>query len=308
MSKYFIYKYNKKGVKMYYNYIYLDPRKPGKYTYEELNYSFLYEPFYVGKGKGNRYKHHLHPWSLKQDSYKNRKLKNILKQYNDYEILTYVIIIKSNNEQLAFEYEERLIELIGTHNSGGILTNIISGGRNGSIGSQYDNNLVYDLYTNKIIPINGINNFRKTYDCRIDRLFVDNLHLLADRFCKLKDIEYFMKPENNPYTKYTIFDEYNKYTLRYKDIMEFCNINNISRDLTRLVRKGGNGHINGIFVNEQARDEYYREYTFYNGIQYFVVKYCNFGEFYREHKIGKDIFLLIRKPGLTRKGFTCIND
>ena len=44
---------------MYYNYIYLNPFKPGKYTFRYLNFSLLYEPYYVGKGKDLRYLDHI---------------------------------------------------------------------------------------------------------------------------------------------------------------------------------------------------------------------------------------------------------
>lgn len=33
----------------FYVYVYLDPRNPGKYNYDDL--SFDYEPIYIGKGK-----------------------------------------------------------------------------------------------------------------------------------------------------------------------------------------------------------------------------------------------------------------
>jgi hypothetical protein len=41
----------------FYVYVYCDPRKPGDYIYEK--YKFLYEPFYVGKGRKRRWLEHL---------------------------------------------------------------------------------------------------------------------------------------------------------------------------------------------------------------------------------------------------------
>ena len=43
----------------YYVYIYLDPRKPGKYYYPNMDVCFLFEPFYVGKGKNKQMYSHL---------------------------------------------------------------------------------------------------------------------------------------------------------------------------------------------------------------------------------------------------------
>ena len=47
---------------IYYTYVYLDTRKSGFYSYSGLNnerFVFNYEPFYIGKGKNNRFKDHL---------------------------------------------------------------------------------------------------------------------------------------------------------------------------------------------------------------------------------------------------------
>src|SRR4051812_1737116 len=40
---------------MYYNYVYVDPRKPGQFEYNSLDICFLFEPFHIGKGKEKRY-------------------------------------------------------------------------------------------------------------------------------------------------------------------------------------------------------------------------------------------------------------
>ena len=43
----------------HYVYIYLDPRKPGKYHYDGLPCSFLYQPLYIGRGQDYRWRRHL---------------------------------------------------------------------------------------------------------------------------------------------------------------------------------------------------------------------------------------------------------
>ena len=50
---------------IFYVYVYLDPRKPGNYVYGE--YSFDYEPFYVGKGSNGRCTIHLCKYNLENN-------------------------------------------------------------------------------------------------------------------------------------------------------------------------------------------------------------------------------------------------
>jgi len=66
--------------KRFYTYIYLDSRKPGKYSYNGGKDCFDYEPFYVGKGKGDRYYDHVEE-AIKsnKNNYKLNKIKKYLK-------------------------------------------------------------------------------------------------------------------------------------------------------------------------------------------------------------------------------------
>jgi hypothetical protein len=110
----------------YYVYVYLDPRKKGKFIYDD--YKFEYEPFYVGKGCQERCLDHVHPGKLQteKNTYKSRKIKKIIS-----EGLNPIIEKISCNifEIDAFELEIKLIKTIGRKNLKlGPLTNLTNGG------------------------------------------------------------------------------------------------------------------------------------------------------------------------------------
>jgi hypothetical protein len=93
---------------MYYNYVYLDPRKNGKYSYDEI--CFLFEPFYVGKGKGNRYQSHINRSRIDNPIFKNKISKLIRTGINPYiEVFNHTEL-----ENLAYQNEIKLISQIGS--------------------------------------------------------------------------------------------------------------------------------------------------------------------------------------------------
>lgn len=95
---------------MYYNYVYLDPRKKGIYNYE--NICFLYEPFYVGKGKKERCYYHLNNKRIDNNILKNKidLLKNI------YNLKDFIIKFNfTDDESNAYLNEINLIKEIGSN-------------------------------------------------------------------------------------------------------------------------------------------------------------------------------------------------
>lgn len=97
---------------MYYNYIYLDSRKPGQYEYTGIDICFLYEPMYVGKGKDKRYLYHL----MNTDSVDNVIFKNKINYIKSIGLEPYIEVFNYTEiEEVAYDNETELIKNIGSN-------------------------------------------------------------------------------------------------------------------------------------------------------------------------------------------------
>ena len=113
----------------YYIYVYLDSRKPGKYSYEHLGITFLYEPIYIGKGTKYRMQAHLYKSALK----KTLHFPSVLRKIIGANLLPInFIIIDKLSEESAFENEIKFIKNIGRKDlKTGTLLNFTDGGSGG---------------------------------------------------------------------------------------------------------------------------------------------------------------------------------
>jgi hypothetical protein len=115
----------------YYVYALLDPRKIVSASYSTDSFGdvkFDFEPFYIGKGKGNRLNGHVSA-AIRNDGcnrYKESKIRNILR--SGLQVVS-VKIKCGLTENYALDLEEQLIRVIGRKVAGrGTLTNILAGG------------------------------------------------------------------------------------------------------------------------------------------------------------------------------------
>jgi len=93
---------------MFYSYIYLDPRNN--------------EPFYVGKGKGDRAYVHL-------KRCRNPMLANKINKLKTFNIEPLIGKLQTSTEEYAFMLEQGLIKLLGRKNNNtGVLCNLTDGG------------------------------------------------------------------------------------------------------------------------------------------------------------------------------------
>lgn len=107
----------------YYNYILLDPRKPLNWEYQGIKFEF--SPFYVGKGTGDRCKHHYTRFSGE-----NPHKENIIKVLNNGGYFPMIKILNNNSEEnYTLKQEIEIIKWIKS-NLGEVLTNILEGGDN----------------------------------------------------------------------------------------------------------------------------------------------------------------------------------
>lgn len=101
----------------FYVYALLDPRKPGDFS------PFDHEPFYVGKGTGERWKTHL--WNVRRGDQTNKcktqKIRKIIKQGLSPLVR---ILHEGLTEMDAYSVEEQYIKQFGRSLDGGCLTNI----------------------------------------------------------------------------------------------------------------------------------------------------------------------------------------
>ncbi len=110
----------------FYVYVFMDPEKRGSYSYDGLGFCFLYEPFYIGKGKNNRIKSHMYPSNLKKQTYFYRKINKIISENRE---PIAIKLYENLKEKDAYDKEIYLIKKIGKSSiNKGTLSNISDGG------------------------------------------------------------------------------------------------------------------------------------------------------------------------------------
>lgn len=106
----------------YYVYAFLDPFKPGEFIYDNIRFDF--EPFYIGKGRGDRIRTSIIPH--KSSPYKRNKILKIIK--DGLKPLS-IIVKKDLSSEESKKLEIEIIKKIGRRDMGeGTLTNLTDGG------------------------------------------------------------------------------------------------------------------------------------------------------------------------------------
>ena len=164
----------------YYVYIFLDPKKPGLWRYKE--YTFYYKPFYIGKGLGNRIKHHLMPCCLKNNRLKTNIIKSIV--LSGHEPIYFKLYQNLANEE-ALKLEIELISYFGRKDiKTGILSNHTPGGESCNIDKNKKPVWKYDLDGNFINKYDSISDAAKEINFIKYSNIIPNISYVAKK-CKI---------------------------------------------------------------------------------------------------------------------------
>ena len=210
----------KQEIDDFYVYIFLDTEKIGPYYFD--NYSFNYQPFYVGKGHKKRYlKHMIYAFSKECQSYNTYFYRKIRKMTQNQKI-PLILKIKENLAQTeAFNLEKDLIKKIGRRDLNlGPLCNLTDGGegRSGSIISQEirdkiskseKGKKVSEITKEKLRKYTGrimsLENRKKVSLAMKNRIISDNTREKMKRFKKGKKLSEKCKNKSNTFPSLRIF-------------------------------------------------------------------------------------------------------
>lgn len=113
------------NIKTFYIYIFLDNRKPGIWNYK--NIKFNYQPFYVGRGSGNRINQHFHNREICKNTIKSNTIRAIMDKINEKPI--HYKIYENLSFKEANDIEIDIIKCFGRRDiNTGILSNMTDGG------------------------------------------------------------------------------------------------------------------------------------------------------------------------------------
>jgi len=220
-------------IQLFYVYVYLDPRKSGKFIYGK--YIFDYEPFYIGKGRGSRaYIHLKHICS--NNKYFYNKINKILRETGKNPI-----ILKYKEdlvENVSFEFEKEMIDIIGRKDlKRGPLCNLTDGGEgiSGYKRSDEQKQRMKITNKNKISDIGRKNMSKSHFGLHHSK---ETKKKMSESATGIKNhnciYNYYLTKENGEIIKIEALKEFMRQNEQYKNLMDYCNKNKKYKDIINI--------------------------------------------------------------------------
>lgn len=246
--------------KSYYVYVYLDTRKPGIYTYDE--YTFDFEPFYIGKGLKERLYDHLYS--------KGKFISRVINKIREVGLEPIIKKVLDNlTEEKALSIENNLILTIGRRDKHtGPLVNLTDGGEgmSGIIFSDESRMRMGSSNRGKKIPQERIEKLRlalfgrkhtEEHKNAISKSLIGNQNTPKGYICKREDIEKRASSNRGKSKPQSFIDKMkgNTFTLGYKhssDSVHNMMVGLSNSFMERLINYYGVGIITSSNYNELA--------------------------------------------------------